>query len=257
MDVTNNPELKNLAIEEGKILSILKHPYIMNYYGYFEKKKTFGGKVKENVTIISDYYSNGTMLDNLHNNGLNPPFEIRLKWAIQIAYALDYLHSLNITHRDLKPDNILISENYDAILADFGYAKKLMTHLNFKKHSTVAGTILWIAPEIFLGLPYDNSVDIFSFGILLYEILSLKWPYKREDYQNEKLFEQKVIGRIMKQNGTYEVIEPLRPDIGSVSKSDFNNSENYSLYLNLMKRCWNSDPKKRPNWNEIIKIILT
>ena len=44
MDVTNNPELKNLAIEEGKILSIFKHPYIMNYNGYFEKKKTFGVK---------------------------------------------------------------------------------------------------------------------------------------------------------------------------------------------------------------------
>ncbi len=61
----------------------------------------------------------------------------------------------------------------------------------------------------------------------------------------------------MKQNGTYEVIEPLRPDIGAVSKSDFNNSENYSHYLNYMKRCWNSDPMKRPNWNKIIKILLT
>jgi serine/threonine protein kinase len=246
-DVTNDSELKRIALEEAAIQISFKHPNIINYYGYFESRLTYEGLFYENVTLISDYYSKGTLFVCINKNEDPPAFNIRLKWALQIAYALEYLYSQNITHRDLKPENILISENNDAVIADFGYAKRLVSNLTRKNYKSNVGTILWMAPEIFEGAYYDSSVDIYAYGILLYEILSLQRPYTAEDYSNEEIFKKKIIGVKSFKNGKEEVVE-LRPDIRKVTDLD----EKYSI---LMKKCWNRNPSSRPSWKEIIHTL--
>ncbi len=112
------------------------------------------------VTLISEYYPKGSMFDCLYCE--KPDFFTRLKWALQIAHAMEYLHSLNIVHRDFKPENILISHSIDAALTDFGYSKRLMTHYSRNHHLSIFGTFLWTAPEIFLILPYGKSVDTYA-----------------------------------------------------------------------------------------------
>jgi serine/threonine protein kinase len=254
-DITNDPDLKKIALEEASIQSQIKHPNIINYYGFFERKQSYINLVSESVTLISDLYSKGSLLNNLHNPEVPALFTTRLKWALQIASALEYLRSIKITHRDLKPDNILISDKDDAFVADFGFAKRIDSILSKKKLNTQRGTILWIAPEIFQGLDYDYAVDVYAFGILLYEILFIKRPYSKIDYANEEDFKKQVIGMKNIINGK-EIIQNLRPDLEGIKQTDLDfDFSKFPQFANLMKRCWDSDPLKRPDWKEIIFII--
>jgi serine/threonine protein kinase len=243
-DVTNDPDLKKIALEEADIQTNIKHPNIVKYYGYFVNSYNYNQIKREFVTLISEYYPKGTLFECLYSE--KPEFSTRLKWALQIAHALEYLHTLNIVHRDLKPENILISHSNDAALTDFGYSKRLMTNSSRRHQLSKVGTILWTAPEIFLGLPYDNSVDTYAYGILLFEILYMKRPYSQEECMNEKNFEKRIIGEKIMIEGKETVVE-LRPN-PKVSEVDMN------LVL-IMKKCWDSDPSKRPSWKEIIKFL--
>lgn len=93
---------------------------------------------------------------------------LRVKfYAVQIAQAIQYLHLGGVAHRDLKPENVLIDEQGYTKLCDFGFAKCLKDGRTF----TYCGTAAYMAPEIIRGLGHDKSVDWWSFGILLYEML--------------------------------------------------------------------------------------
>jgi serine/threonine protein kinase len=255
-DVTDDPDLKKIALEEAIIQTQIKHPNIINYYGFFERKQSYLDLVSsESVTLISDLYSRGTLFTSLHNSKVPVLYQTRLKWALQIASAFEYLSSMNITHRDLKPENILISDKNDAVVADFGFAKRLNTILTKKKFHTQIGSILWMAPEIFQGLDYSYPVDVYAYGILLFELLFKKRPYLQQDFNNEELFKQRIIGIKSIINGN-EVIQILRPNLEGINSTDLDfDSSKFSQYASLMKRCWDPDPKKRPEWKEIIFIL--
>jgi mitogen-activated protein kinase kinase kinase 7 len=94
-----------------------------------------------------------------------------LKWAHQVASAIEFLHARGYIHRDIKPSNMLLSSNYMLLkLCDFGTVAELHTSMTNNK-----GTAAWMAPEVFRGKAYDQKCDIFSFGIFLWEMISRRF----------------------------------------------------------------------------------
>lgn len=106
-------------------------------------------------------------------------------YAAQLAMAIQYLHSIGFIHRDLKPSNILIDVDGYIKLIDFGFVKEKMFGV-FAKTSTFCGTPMYAAPEIIQRKPYGRSVDWWSFGIILYEMIFYETPFFSENL--EKLF---------------------------------------------------------------------
>ena len=101
-------------------------------------------------------------------------------YAKQILDAMMYLHKMRIMHRDLKPQNILL-EKGGIKLCDFGFAKEMSASTNFLR--SIKGTPLYIAPEILLSKPYTHKVDVWSFGIILYELATGRTPFYASSIQ--------------------------------------------------------------------------
>ncbi|KAG1147314.1 hypothetical protein G6F37_011668 [Rhizopus arrhizus] len=128
----------------------------------------------ENLFMILDLMLGGDLRFHLDRLGVMPEEYVRF-YAAEIALGLNYLHSLNIIHRDLKPDNILLDERGHAHLTDFNIAT---TILGSKPLTSVAGSFAYIAPEILLKRGYLTSVDWWSMGVVCYELLFGKRPFR-------------------------------------------------------------------------------
>ncbi len=99
-----------------------------------------------------------------------------LRIATGIAQGLKFIHSRQVFHRDMKSMNILIDENFRAKIADFGMAKTKSSS-SIMTQST-AGTFTWMAPEVMIGQPYNERVDIYGFGTVLWEMVTNRIPYE-------------------------------------------------------------------------------
>ena len=142
-------------------------------------KFTEAFEFKEQQFIVSEYQHGGDMVDYIkkHWNSGSIPEEMVKTLSFEIAKGLQYLHGKKTAHRDIKPENIVLSvdskHNATAKIVDFGSAIKLE-----KKKSThqIIGTLPFIAPEVLDGKHYDYSCDIWSFGCMLYGMLSGEHP---------------------------------------------------------------------------------
>jgi len=160
------------ALNEIKTLRSLSHPNIIKLIA--EDRLIDADKI--HVLIVMEYCSGGNMNDRL----ARPDYDTQknLKWMRQIAGALAYLHSRETVHRDLKPQNVLLTDKVqeDTKLADFGLARKYIALKQNEGLSdaeymqTKAGTLHYMAPEVF-ARHYTEKSDVFSLGILLYAIV--------------------------------------------------------------------------------------
>ena len=107
--------------------------------------------------------------------GLN--FEARIQIIFSVAKALRYLHDMNIIHRDMKAENLLVDRNLNICIADMG-----ISCIRSKRTSKAMGTPRYMAPELLEGKPYTEKVDVFSFGVLCWEILAARIPYDEEQF---------------------------------------------------------------------------
>lgn len=112
-------------------------------------------------------------------------------YAAEVAMALDYLHSLNIIYRDLKPENLLLSNDGHIKVTDFGFAKRV-TDLTW----TLCGTPDYLAPEIVASKGYNKSVDWYALGVLLFEMLAGYPPFFSDDPNPLRLYEKIVAGHV-------------------------------------------------------------
>ena len=162
----------DIIYDEINIHSKLSHQNVIKLYNIYEDEET--------INIIMEYASNGNLyqLIKAEKNGFSE--SKAFDYFIQIINAVYYLHSNNIIHRDIKPENILISEDNKLKLCDFGWAKEL----TLENRSTFCGTMEYMAPEIVGSENYDYSVDIWSLGILLYELLFGHSPFKANTTNN-------------------------------------------------------------------------
>lgn len=157
----------NQLRREIEIHTHLRHENIMRMYGFFFDEKR--------VYLIMEYAAGGELYRLLQERG--PLDEGTASVYIrQMVRAMQYLHSLNIIHRDLKPENILICSGGVVKLSDFGWA----VHTT-KNRKTFCGTIDYICPEIITHRPYDGKLDLWTIGVLAYELNAGTAPFQSTD----------------------------------------------------------------------------
>mmetsp|Transcript_64384 Transcript_64384/g.121990 ORF Transcript_64384/g.121990 Transcript_64384/m.121990 type:complete len:618 (+) Transcript_64384:54-1907(+) len=158
------------AIKEGKLLSSLKHPYIVRYRENFSEKGWF--------CILMDYCQGGDLSKQIDKaKKSRQPFseDQVLRWLTQALLGLKYIHDKHILHRDLKPSNFFLSKNGSLKMGDFGIAKVLSCTMACAR--TQIGTPYYLSPEVCQEKPYAWSSDIWAMGCILYELCALKVPF--------------------------------------------------------------------------------
>ena len=171
------------------------------------------------------------------------------KIIADVARGILYLHTRTppIVHRDIKSLNILVTAEWKGIVADFG-----LTTIKAQQFlKTYCGSPAWTAPEVLRGLQYDESADVFSFGIVLWEILSRKPPYegmspnviigkgKQLSLDTINRFSNHLLLSVIPENG-------MRPSIPEGSDP---------AYVRLMTQCWDDVPSRRPSFHQIIETL--
>ena len=145
---------------EFSLLKRLNHPNIIKLHDVIIDTNF------NNIYFIIDYYSKGDLASFLKRRPLKEKY--CKKYLKQLACGLEYLHSNNILHRDLKPQNILLTDSYDIKLTDFGFARIIDKN---EMINTLCGSPMYMAPEIINKRDYNIKSDLWSVGIIMYEML--------------------------------------------------------------------------------------
>ncbi|XP_029589792.1 mitogen-activated protein kinase kinase kinase 7 isoform X1 [Salmo trutta] len=210
-------------IVELRQLSRVNHPNIVKLYG----------SCNIPVCLVMEYAEGGSLYNVLHGAEPLPYYTAShaMSWCFQCSQGVAYLHGMKpkaLIHRDLKPPNLLLVAGGTVLkICDFGTACDIQTHMTNNK-----GSAAWMAPEVFEGSNYSEKCDVFSWGIILWEVITRRKPF---DEIGGPAF------RIMwaVHNGTRPpLIKSLPKPIES-----------------LMTRCWSKDPSQRPSMEEIVKIM--
>ena len=202
---------------ETKLMRKLKHRNIITLHDVILDK------AYHNIYLILDYYKKGDLMTYLGNKPLKEMYA--KKYLRQIADGLKYLLDNNIMHRDIKPQNILITDTNDLVITDFGFARYIDTS-NDIMIQTLCGTPMYMAPEIMKHKKYDIKSDLWSVGIILYQMLFGCTPFKAKNFID-------LIGKI--ENSPIDIPEEFKIS---------------GLCQDLLKGLLRKNPKERINWDE-------
>jgi len=168
--LTSDPAFSERFQREATIVGQLSHPNIVAIYDI--------GRSEDLNYIAMDYLPGGSVHDKMIN-GLTG--EEALKVTKEIANALDHAHEKGYIHRDIKPENILFRADNSAVLSDFGVAKGIVGVSRMTHVGTVVGTPHYMSPEQTRGQPVDSRSDLYSLGVVFFEMLTGALPYQGED----------------------------------------------------------------------------
>ncbi|TKY45574.1 tyrosine kinase [Spatholobus suberectus] len=189
--------------------------------------------------VVTEYLST-TLREWLHGPGNRrrermvplPPFKDRVVRALEIAQAMQYLHEQKpkLIHRDLKPSNIFLDDALHVRVADFGHARFLGDEEMALTGET--GTYVYMAPEVIRCEPYNEKCDVYSFGVILNELLTGNYPYVETEYGPTKIAMEVVEGKL----------RPKLPcdDVGQLGE-----------LIDLICLCWDRNPSTRPSFTTI------
>ncbi|KAM9198362.1 serine/threonine-protein kinase Sgk3 isoform 3-T4 [Dugong dugon] len=158
--VLNRKEQKHIMAERNVLLKNVKHPFLVGLHYSFQ--------TTEKLYFVLDFINGGELFFHLQRERSFPEHRARF-YAAEIASALGYLHSIKIVYRDLKPENILLDSVGHVVLTDFGLCKEGIAISDTT--TTFCGTPEYLAPEVIRKQPYDNTVDWWCLGAVLYEML--------------------------------------------------------------------------------------
>lgn len=209
-------DLISQIVNEVKVMSLLtKCPYIIKLIDHFEDDT--------NLYLVMELANQGTLMDMLNKYG-----KLKEKVAAKIMrdtiLAIEFLHTKNIIHRDLKPENILLDNNGHAKLSDFGWSSKLSN--GDDRRRTFCGTPDYISPEMVDGKDYDNSVDIWCCGVMLYEMLHGLPPFTPIGDFDQNSKEKKIYDNIKKMKFS-------EPGVGNLTVRIISNRKKHSHLSNL------------------------
>ena len=172
-ELTRDPDSKKRFINEAQAASALQHINICTIHDIDE---TEDGQ----MYIIMDYYEGETLKEKLKSGGLE--IELSMEYALQIANGLQEAHKKGIIHRDIKPANIIITGKGEVKILDFGLAKS-GEHTKLTKTGTTVGTVAYMSPEQAWDGEIDQRTDIWSLGVVLYEMITGQLPFKGQHEQ--------------------------------------------------------------------------
>lgn len=167
------------TIAEKEILRKIKHPFLIGLHYAFQTE----GK----LCLVMDFANGGQLFTHLRKEATLLEDQVRVYLA-ELVLALEHLHNANIIHRDLKPENILLDGSGHILLTDFGLAKENVDENN--RTMSLCGTLEYMSPEMIKGEPYGQSTDLWSLGILLYDMLTGKPPFQSK---GRKALQKKIL----------------------------------------------------------------
>ncbi|XP_076453647.1 uncharacterized protein LOC143288875 [Babylonia areolata] len=219
LDSLSDKEMEQ-ALLEVKILAKCRHVNIISYCEAFVSACR--------LHIVMEFAESGDLQKKIvEQRGIYFKTETILDWFIQICFALKYLHSENILHRDLKPQNLFLTSDGVVKVGDFGIARILQ---DTGDHAVTAiGTPYYISPEICQRQPYDNKSDMWSAGCVLYELCCLRVPFQAP---NLPLLVLNIL------QGGYD---PIPSECGAVLED-------------LVRVLLNADPSQRPTAQQVLSV---
>eukprot|EP00253_Pinus_taeda_P016559 PITA_16559 len=230
-------------IHEVKIFSTLNHPHVVRLYGCTPLDSP-------ELLLVYEFISNGTLADHLHGDRRNPeglPWNTRLKIATQTAETLAFLHALDppILHRDVKTSNILLDENSDIKLCDFGLCRVVPVDAS---HVTTIpqGTPGYVDPEYYQCYKLTEKSDVYSFGVVLLEIISAKLAMDINRNRGEINLANLAITKIQ-EGALNELVDPqLEIEVNQEVKIMV------TAVAELAFRCVASERDDRPDMEEVV-----
>ncbi|XVF09488.1 hypothetical protein REPUB_Repub07fG0097400 [Reevesia pubescens] len=215
------------SLEEFKsevlIMKKLRHPNVVLFMGAVTRPP--------NLSIVTEFLHRGSLYRLLHrpNNQLDE--RRRLRMALDAARGMNYLHNCTpvIVHRDLKSPNLLVDKNWVVKVCDFGLSR--MKHSTYLSSRSTAGTAEWMAPEVLRNEPSNEKCDVYSFGVILWELSTLQQPWGGMN-------PMQVVGAVGFQHRRLDIPDDMDPAIAEI-----------------IRKCWQTDPKLRPTFAEIMAAL--
>ncbi|KAJ6680256.1 LRR RECEPTOR-LIKE SERINE/THREONINE-PROTEIN KINASE RKF3-RELATED [Salix purpurea] len=233
---------------EVEVIASVRHVNLVALRGYCTATSPFEGHQR---IIVCDLIKNGTLYDHLFGSTAEKlSWPLRQKIALGTARGLAYLHygaQPSIIHRDIKASNILLDESFEPKVADFGLAKftpEGMTHLSTR----VAGTMGYVAPEYALYGQLTERSDVFSFGVVLLELLSGKKALM-VDHEGQPSIVTDWAWSLVRDGRTLDVIEDGMPELGS--------QEILEKYVLVAVLCSHPQLYARPTMDQVVKMLET
>ncbi|XP_059631240.1 serine/threonine-protein kinase CTR1 isoform X2 [Cornus florida] len=204
-------------LREVAIMKRVRHPNVVLFMGAVTKRP--------HLSIVTEYLPRGSLYRLIHRPSAGEVLDKRrrLRMALDVAKGINYLHCLSppIVHWDLKSPNLLVDKNWTVKVCDFGLSRfKANTFIPSK---SVAGTPEWMAPEFLRGEPSNEKSDVYSYGVILWELVSMQQPWS---------------GLSPAQNRRLAIPQNTSPVLAS-----------------LMESCWSDDPHQRPSFASIIDTL--
>ncbi|KAF8067119.1 SIS8 [Scenedesmus sp. PABB004] len=218
-----SPQLVQEFKAEVDIMARLRHPNVVLFMGAVMQA--------HQLAIVSQFIPRGSLFRLLHRSKADLDPRRRLQMALDVARGMNYLHSSSpaIVHRDLKSPNLLVDRDWTVKVCDFGLSRvKVATFLTSKSHG---GTPEWMAPEILRNEPSDEKADVYSYGVVLYELVTGAEPWTG-------LNPMQVVGAVGFAGQRLALPPGLDPGVAG-----------------LISACWASAPAERPSFAQVLEVL--
>ncbi|OVA01750.1 Protein kinase domain [Macleaya cordata] len=208
---------------EVRIMKRLRHPNVVLFMGAVTRAP--------NLSIVTEFLPRGSLYRLIHRPSNQLDERRRMRMALDVARGMNYLHNCSpvIVHRDLKSPNLLVDKNWVVKVCDFGLSR--MKHNTFLSSRSTAGTAEWMAPEVLRNEPSDEKCDVYSFGVILWELSTLQQPWGGMN-------PMQVVGAVGFQHRRLDVPDDMDP-----------------VVADIIRKCWQTDPKLRPSFSEIMAAL--